>query len=53
MPLEVTDIPVDQAVSDAAVDLLRSYRLIHGLLIADSLIAATEIVENCPLITIN
>jgi hypothetical protein len=46
-------IKIDQAVSDTAVDLLRSYRLSHGLLIADSLIAATAIVGNYPFITKN
>ncbi|MEA5604021.1 type II toxin-antitoxin system VapC family toxin [Nostoc sp. UHCC 0252] len=46
-------IKIDQAVSDTAVDLLRSYRLSHGLLIADSLIAATAIVWNYPFITKN
>lgn len=46
-------IKIDQAVSDRAVDLLRSYRLSHGLLIADSLIAATAIVLNYPFITKN
>lgn len=46
-------IKIDQAVSDKAVDLVRSYRLSHGLLIADSLIAATAIVCNYPLITKN
>ncbi|MBW4559300.1 MAG: type II toxin-antitoxin system VapC family toxin [Trichormus sp. ATA11-4-KO1] len=46
-------IKIDQAVSDKAVNLLRSYRLSHGLLIADSLIAATAIVWNYPLITKN
>jgi len=46
-------IKIDQAVSDKAVDLLRSYRLSHGLLIADSLIAATVIVWNYPFITKN
>jgi predicted nucleic acid-binding protein len=46
-------IKIDQAVSDKAVDLLRSYRLSHGLLIPDSLIAATAIVCNHPFITKN
>lgn len=46
-------IKIDQAVSDKAVDLLRSNRLSHGLLIADSLIAATAIVCNYQLITKN
>jgi predicted nucleic acid-binding protein len=46
-------IKIDQTVSDTAVDLLRSYRLSHGLLIPDSLIAATAIVGNYPFITKN
>jgi predicted nucleic acid-binding protein len=46
-------IKIDQNISDKAVDLLRSYRLSHGLLIADSLIAATAIVWNYPFITKN
>ena len=46
-------IKIDQSISDKAVDLLRLYRLSHGLLIADSLIAATAIVWNCPFITKN
>ncbi|MEH2358730.1 type II toxin-antitoxin system VapC family toxin [Nostoc sp.] len=46
-------IKIDQAVSDKAVDLLGYYRLSHGLLIPDSLIAATAIVLNYPLITKN
>ncbi|MCC5613854.1 type II toxin-antitoxin system VapC family toxin [Nostoc sp. CHAB 5836] len=46
-------IKIDQAVSDTAVDLLRSYRLSHNLAIADSLIAATAIVWNYPFITKN
>lgn len=46
-------IKIDQAVSDTAVDLLRSYRLSHNLAIPDSLIAATAIVWNYPFITKN
>ncbi|UKO96073.1 type II toxin-antitoxin system VapC family toxin [Nostoc sp. UHCC 0870] len=46
-------IKVDQAISNKEVDLLRFYRLSHGLLIADSLIAATAIVWNYPFITKN
>ncbi|MEY2977581.1 MAG: type II toxin-antitoxin system VapC family toxin [Prochlorotrichaceae cyanobacterium] len=46
-------IRIDQPISDKAVDLLRLYRLSHGLLIADGLIAATAIVYNSPFITKN
>jgi predicted nucleic acid-binding protein len=46
-------IKIDSAVSDRAVELLRLYRLSHGLLIADSIIAATAIVWNYPFITKN
>ncbi|WP_414576778.1 type II toxin-antitoxin system VapC family toxin [Anabaena sp. CCY 9402-a] len=46
-------IKVDQAISNKAVDLLRFYRLSHGLLIPDSLIAATAIIWNYPFITKN
>ena len=46
-------IKIDLAVSDKAVELLRLYRLSHGLLIADSIIAATAMVWNYPFITKN
>lgn len=46
-------IGIYQPISDKAVDLLRLYRLSHGLLIADSLIAATAIIWNHPFITKN
>lgn len=46
-------IPVNQQISDRALDLVRTYRLSHGLLIADALIAATAIVVNEPLLTKN
>lgn len=46
-------IKIDKTVSDVAIDLLYSYRLSHGLLIADSLIAATAIAGNYPFITKN
>lgn len=46
-------IRIDQSISDKAVDLLRLYRLSHGLLIADGLIAATAIVWEYPFITKN
>jgi predicted nucleic acid-binding protein len=46
--LKITD-----QISDKAVDLLRQYRLSHGLLIADALIAATALVYGEPFITKN
>ena len=46
-------VPLDPAVSDTAVDLLRRYRLSHGLLIADALIAATALAGNIPLLSKN
>jgi len=35
-------IPLRPAISEQATALLRTFRLIHGLLIADALIAATD-----------
>jgi predicted nucleic acid-binding protein len=46
--LKITD-----QISDKAVDLLQQYRLSHGLLIADALIAATALQHGEPLITKN
>ena len=46
-------IKLNEAVSDKAVELLRLYRLSHGLLIADGLIAATALTLNVPFITKN
>ncbi len=46
-------IRIDQPISDKAVDLLRLYRLSHGLLIADGLIAATAIIYESSFITKN
>ncbi len=46
-------IAIDQLISEQAVDLLRLYRLSHGLLIADSLIAATALTYEVPFITKN
>ena len=46
-------IQINEAVSEKSVELLRNYRLSHGLLIADSLIAATALIMNVPLISKN
>jgi hypothetical protein len=44
---------IDERVSAEAVALLEQYRLSHGLLIPDALIAATARVRNIPLATKN
>jgi hypothetical protein len=46
-------IKLNEQISDTTVDLLHRYRLSHGLLIADALIAATSITLTLPLITKN
>jgi len=46
-------VRVDAAISDIAVDLLRRYRLSHGLLIPDALIAATALALEMDLLTKN
>lgn len=46
-------IKITGQISDAAVDLIRQYRLSHGLLIPDALIAATSLALNAPLISKN
>jgi predicted nucleic acid-binding protein len=46
-------IAVNETISEKADELLRVYRLSHGLLIADSLIAATAIIWDCPLVSKN
>ncbi len=46
-------ISLNEQISDTATDLLKTYRLSHGLLIADALIAATAIVTNTQLISKN
>lgn len=44
-------ISVSEQVSDKAIDLLKQYRLSHGLQIADALIAATAIDTDIQLIS--
>ena len=46
-------IAITQPISEKAVSLLRQYRLSHGLLLADALIAATSLVAQVPFVTKN
>lgn len=46
-------ITIHEAIVDTATELLRDYRLSHGLLIADSLIAATALTLVLPFISKN
>jgi predicted nucleic acid-binding protein len=46
-------IRISERISDRAVDLLKQYRLSHGLLIADAMIAATAIASKVQLISKN
>jgi len=46
-------LKLSEIVSDTAINLLRQYRLSHGLLIADSLIAATALAFDMEFITKN
>lgn len=46
-------LSLSNQISDRAVELLQQYRLSHGLLIADALIAATALEHTAPFITKN
>ena len=46
-------VSLNEATSATAVALLRRYRLSHGLLIPDALIAATALTVEVPLVTKN
>lgn len=46
-------VSLDEMISENAVELLRTYRLSHGLLIADALIAATALSRSVPLVSKN
>lgn len=46
-------VNINDSISQTAVDLLKRYRLSHGLLIADALIAATAISEDGSLVSKN
>ena len=48
-----TVIKLNESISNIAVDLLREYRLSHGLLIPDALIASTALCLNLDLATKN
>ena len=46
-------IHINGEISEKATELLKSYRLSHGLLIPDALIAATSIITDIPFISKN
>jgi len=46
-------VKLNEQTSDIAIDLMRRYRLSHGLLIADALIAATALSQGIPFVTKN
>lgn len=46
-------VGLNKTIGDKSIELLRLYRLSHGLLIADSLIAATALTVDSPFLTKN
>ena len=46
-------VSLNEAIADTGVALLRRYRLSHGLLIANALIAATALIVEADLVTKN
>jgi predicted nucleic acid-binding protein len=46
-------VSLNETIAETAIDLLRRYRLSHGLLIPDSLIAASAITCAIPLLSKN
>ncbi len=46
-------VKINEPITDIATDLLKQYRLSHGLLIADALIAATAITLSVPFVSKN
>ncbi|MCB1177388.1 MAG: PIN domain-containing protein [Leptospiraceae bacterium] len=43
----------DYSISQKSIELIENYKLSHGLKIPDSIIAASAIVHNIPLLTYN
>jgi predicted nucleic acid-binding protein len=46
-------VQITELISNQAAELLKTYRLSHGLLIADALIASTVLSLNCAFLTRN
>jgi len=46
-------LPINKPITEKAVELIRQYRLSHGLLIADALIAATAITTEAEFVSKN
>ena len=46
-------VRINETISDIAIDLIWNYRLSHGLLLADAMIAATAITLHVPLASKN
>ena len=46
-------INLNYEITQKAIELLKEYKLSHGLLIADSLIAASAMILDAPLLTKN
>lgn len=46
-------LKINETISDEAVALLRQYRLSHGLLIANALVASTAITHDLPFVSKN
>ncbi|MEW5940832.1 MAG: PIN domain-containing protein, partial [Chloroflexota bacterium] len=46
-------VPLNEKISETAIELIRRYRLSHGLLIADAFIAATALSIDSDFVTRN
>lgn len=49
----ITVLPVDEAISEKGIALVTEYALSHTLAVPDALIAATALVHDLPLYTLN